>query len=97
MIKIKAQIKLYKGDGMRKTPFGNGYRPIFDLNRGMKTSGQITLVDRTQFVPGDEGLVEIKFAHAEYLGLDFGTGKRFVFSENGHDNLGEGEVVEMLE
>jgi GTPase len=94
---IKALIKLYEGDGVRKTPFISGYRPIFDFKSGMKTSGQITLIDGDQFAPGNEGIVEIKFANPEYLGADFGKGKKFKFSENGHNDLGEGEVIDVLD
>jgi translation elongation factor EF-Tu-like GTPase len=53
MIRIKAVIKLYN-DG-RKTPFTSGYRPLFDFIEETKTSGQITLIDREVFYPGDEG------------------------------------------
>ena len=59
MIRIIASIRLYK-DG-RRTPFSSGYRPLFDFIEETKTSGQITLLDREDFYPGDEGIVEIAF------------------------------------
>ena len=55
MIRIIASIRLYK-DG-RRTPFYSGYRPLFDFIEETKTSGQITLLDREAFYPGDEGVV----------------------------------------
>lgn len=69
MIRIKAIIKLYT-DG-RKTPFFSGYRPLFDFIEETKTSGQITLIDREAFYPGDEGIVEIAFLHRKALGNNF--------------------------
>lgn len=93
MIRIKAVIKLYK-DG-RITPFFNGYRPLFDFVEKMKTSGQITLIDRDAFYPGDEGLVEITFLKEEYLGNSFSEGVKFTFGE-GRAPLGEGKVLEIL-
>lgn len=61
MIKIKAKIKLFKGAKVRKTPFTDSYRPLFNFIKNMKISGQIKLLDRTEFYPGDEGIVEIVF------------------------------------
>lgn len=93
MIKIKAIIKLYK-DG-RKTPFINGYRPAFNFIEDLKTSGQITLINKEAFYPGDEGLVEIAFLNKDYLGVNFSEGTKFTFGE-GREPLGEGEVIEIL-
>ncbi len=94
MIRIKAIIKLYR-DG-RKTPFSSGYRPLFDFIEETKTSGQITLIDRELFYPGDEGLVEIYFLNKKCLGDDFSDGVKFTFGE-GREPLGEGQVKEILE
>ncbi len=91
MVRVKAQIKLYAGSGKRKTPFTSGYRPLFDVLEGTKTSGMITLIDRESFEPGDEGMVEIKFIKAN---CDEGT--RFYFYES-IEPLGEGVVLELLE
>lgn len=90
MSRIKAKIKLYSGIGKRKTPFTNGYRPLFDLTEESKTSGMITLLDREEFRPGDEGVVEIKFLHADCM-----EGTQFLFFE-GKEPLGEGVVLEVL-
>lgn len=95
MIRIKAIITLYKSEYGRKTPFINGYRPLFNFIEKMKTSGQITLIDRTTFYPGDEGLVEIAFLNDDYLGDSFSVGTKFTFDE-GRNTLGEGEVKEIL-
>jgi translation elongation factor EF-Tu-like GTPase len=95
MIKIKAKIKLFKSDAGRRTPFTNGYRPLFNFITEMKTSGKITLKDRQEFLPGDEGIVEIEFLNKEYLGNDFEKGKKFTFDE-GIEILGDGEVLEII-
>ena len=95
MIRIRAIIKLYKSDNGRKTPFVNGYRPLFNFIEEMKTSGQITLIDREAFYPGDEGLVEIAFLNNDYLEDNFSEGTKFTFGE-GREPLGEGKVKEIL-
>ena len=82
MIRIIASIRLYK-DG-RRTPFYSGYRPLFDFIEETKTSGQITLLDREAFYPGDEGVVELAFLIRRALG-------------EGRKHVGEGEVKEILE
>lgn len=61
----------------------------------MKISGQIKLLDRAEFYPGDEGLVEIVFLNKNYLGDNFTEGVNFTFDE-GKEPLGEGEVIELL-
>lgn len=94
MIKIKAKIKLYSGELYRKTPFTNGYRPLFNFVTDMKKSGQITLLNKSEFKPGEEGDVEIAFLNNDYLGSDFGIGKSFTFGE-GVNALGEGQVLEV--
>ena len=93
MIKTKAKIKLY--DGSRKTPFINGYRPLFNFITEMKTSGQITLIDRQVFYPNQEGIVEITFLKNSFLGKGFNIGSKFTFGE-GREPLGEGVIIEIL-
>ena len=95
MIKIKAKIKLYSGEDKRKYPFINGYRPLFQFIEDMKTSGQITLINQKEFVPGEQGVVEISFLNTKYLGQDFKVGKCFKFYES-MEPLGEGEIIEIL-
>jgi hypothetical protein len=84
MINIKAQIKLYKGQGYRQTPFADGYRPLFNFVSDMKKSGKINLSNRKQFSPGEEDIVTITFIDGKYLGNDFGKYKSFTFSEGPH-------------
>jgi translation elongation factor EF-Tu-like GTPase len=93
MVKIKAYIELYKTG--RKTPFHSGYRPLFNFQKEMKTSGEITLIDMNKFSPGDNGIVKINFLNRDFLGDDFKEGKKFVFDEGG-EPLGEGIVTEIL-
>lgn len=90
MVRVIAKIKLYSGKNKRKTPFKNGYRPLFDVLDETKISGMITLLDREEFSPGDEGIVEIKFLNA-----DCSDGTRFYFYES-IEPLGEGSVIDVL-
>ena len=94
MIKAKAKIKLYESEIGRTTPFTDGYRPLFNFVNDMKKSGQITLINKSEFKPGEEDSVEISFIDNQYLGKDFGNGKKFTFSEGRHA-LGEGEIIEV--
>ncbi len=93
MIKVKANIKLYKNG--RKTPFHSGYKPMFNFIEEMKTSGKIDLIEKDEFFPGEEGQVNITFIDKKYLGDDFDIGKKFLFGE-GEEPLGEGEITEVL-
>ncbi|HWD88178.1 MAG TPA: hypothetical protein VG367_08630 [Mucilaginibacter sp.] len=61
----------------------------------MNKSGKITLLNRDTFSPGDEGEVKITFIDNNYLGSDFGRGKKFTFGEGAHI-LGEGKVLEII-
>ena len=94
IIRIKAVIKLYSD--VRRTPFSSGYRPLFDFIKETKTSGQITLLDREAFYPGDEGIVEIAFLIRRALGDNFFEGTKFTFGE-GRKLVGEGTILEILE
>lgn len=93
MVKLKANIKLYENG--RLSPFKSSYRPVFNFIDEMKTSGQIELIDKDEFFPGEEGIVNITFISRKYLGKDFAVGKRFFFGE-GIEFLGEGIVIEIL-
>ena len=88
MIKIKAYIKLSEGEGKRNTPFISGYRPLFTFIEKSMTSGSIELIDRDQFLPGEEGEVYIRFIFSELLGANFGVNTPFLF--------GEGYVLEII-
>ena len=91
MVKIKAKIKLYAGVGKRKTPFKSGYRPLFDALDDTRVSGMIILLDRDEFKPGEEGIVEIKFIEAK-----LSNDTNFYFYES-EEPLGEGIVLEVLD
>ena len=92
---IKSEIELYDCEEGRKTPFITGYRPLFNIkNQDVVISGQIILIDREIFQPGDKGVVEIRFL-SKFLNEDFGPGSTFIFSE-GIAPLGEGIVKEVL-
>lgn len=93
MIKIKAYLRLYIE--VRKTPIFNGYRPVFDFIPEMKAGGQINLLGKDEFAPGEEGEVEIIFISKESLGADFKVGKVFYFGE-GRDTMGEGRVLKLF-
>lgn len=94
MIKVKARIKLFAGEKKRQTPFTTGYRPMFKFIEETMTSGQIRLLDREEFNPGEEGVVEIAFLNKDFLGNDFEIGKSFNFYES-EEPLGEGEILEI--
>jgi elongation factor Tu len=93
---INARIKLFSGEGCRKTPFYSGYRPLFNFISESKASGEITLIDRERMLPNDEADVIIKFVSDQYLGKDFNTGIKFTFDE-GKEILGEGFVLKVVE
>lgn len=95
MITVKAKLNLYRGKDKRQTPFTSNYRPLFEFVEGMKTSGQITLVDKQEFRPGEDGIVTITFLNEKYLGEDFRVGKTVKFYE-GKESLGEVEIIELL-
>jgi len=68
---------------------------LFNFINQMKKSGKITLIDKNEFIPGEEGEVKITFLDKNYLGSDFGDGKEFTFSE-GTYILGEGRILEVI-
>ena len=91
MIQVRAILKLYIGPGKRKTPFTDGYRPLFDFAEKRKVSGMIKLLDRTEFRPGEEALVEIRFL-ADDQCIE---GEQFRIYE-AVEPLGEGNIIEIL-
>jgi len=95
MIKVTAKLKLYKGINKRKTPFTNGYRPLFAFIEKKLTSGQIKLTDKEEIFPGEQGVVEITFLNETFLGKNFGVGQRFTFYES-KEALGEGEILSII-
>ena len=54
-MRINANLFLYKE--ARKTPFSNGYRPLFSIN-GKNYSGEIHLKDRNYLSPGEKSIVK---------------------------------------
>lgn len=89
MKKIIANLKLYSGNNKRQTAFFDGYRPLFDIkDQGFKT-GMITLLDRKEFLPGDEAQVEIRFLNAEIA-----EGTKIYFYE-AVEPLGECAVIKV--
>ena len=88
-MRINANLFLYK-EG-RKTPFSNGYRPLFSIN-GKNYSGEIHLKDRNDLSPGEKSIVKIVFLH-DYLELQ--VGEILYFSEDTRIILGEIEVLEI--
>ncbi|MBB5440954.1 elongation factor Tu [Pedobacter sp. AK017] len=96
MVKIivKATITLYNYEKSRKTPFKSGYRPLFSFGSDeYYTSGQIQLLDRDAFFPGDTADVQISFLE-ELLNNSISVGERFYFKEV-KDILGEGIIIEI--
>lgn len=95
MIKILAEVELYQGEGKRKTPFTSGYRPQFEFVKESRTSGEISLINMTEFSPGDKGIVHVRFISDKYLGDDFAIGSDFEFFES-EEPLGRGIVTEIM-
>ncbi len=95
MLHVKAKISLFKGSAYRKTPFTDGYKPLFNFVENMKKSGKISLINKKEFAPGEEAEVEITFLDKNYLGSDFGKGKEFTFGEGQHI-FGEGKIIKVL-
>lgn len=94
MIYIKARIKLYCEP--RTIPFRDGYQPMFNFVPETKHGGKIHLLDREEFRPGDEGLVEVWFPIDEEPRGNFAVGEKFTFDEASSVPVGEGEIVEIL-
>lgn len=98
LIKIHASIKLFSGENMRQTPFNNKYRPAFEFpGARTKLSGRIDLIDREEFEPGSTGVVQVTFIKGMINDDYFRKGQTFYISEGGKYNLGEGEILEVLE
>lgn len=91
MKKVLGRLKLYSGTNKRKTAFFDGYRPLFDIEGQGLTSGMITLLDREEFLPGDEGIVEIRFLDAGVI-----DGKTLYFYE-AVEPLGECAVLQVVD
>ncbi|MDQ0065128.1 hypothetical protein [Chryseobacterium lathyri] len=93
MITIKAKLHLY--ENVRTVPFKSGYRPAFDLGRGL-TSGRIVLPNgKDSFFPGEIDEVEINFLLKELLGEKFKVGERLIFTE-GVTPIGEIEILKIV-
>ncbi len=96
MIRIRAKIRL---NHVRKTPFGDGYFPLFNFDSESKVGGKIFLIDRNEFAPGETGTVEIRFPEGaeQYLGESFSVGTTFTFDEGTPTSIGDGTVEAILE
>lgn len=93
VIKILAEIHLLSGGKGRKTPFKDGYRPLFDFpGTNTKISGQIALLESEEFKPGDKGVVEIHFVNGIIDETNFQQGNSFSFGE-GTSVLGIGKII----
>jgi elongation factor Tu len=96
MIRLLAEIELYKIDNGRKTPFKSGYRPLFNFTDKSKVSGQVILKSKDFFYPGDTGLVEINFLPELLKEEWLVEGKEFTFDE-GITTLGEGKLIRIID
>lgn len=92
MIQIIAKLRLYNISNARKTPFATNYRPMFNTIPNMKTSGNIILIDRELFYPGDEGIVKIYFLNKKLIHDIVFIGAEITFGE-GPIVVGEAEVL----
>ena len=91
-MKINANLFLYK-EG-RKTPFTNGYRPLFNIG-GKRYSGSIQITNKDQVFPGEKSLVTINFFTD--FNLDIQKGAVILFGELPDMELGEIEVLNVID
>ena len=98
MIKIRAEIELFKSsDGGRRTPFRNGYRPIFDFSGARtKMSGRIDVIERDGLNPGEAGTAIVTFIKGMIDDSHFKVGEQFLFGE-GVSLTGQGTIIEIVE
>lgn len=89
MMNVIARLQLYKGKNKRQTAFKSGYRPLFELNENIKTSGMITLLDRGELLPGESAVVLIKFLLNDCR-IDFCS-----YFYEGKEPLGEIMIIEV--
>jgi len=93
MLTIKAILHLY--DGIRKTPFSNGYRPAFDFGSESLTSGRISLKEgKNNFFPNEIGEVTIDFMFERFVKNKLKIGEKIYFYEGPH-RLGEIKILEI--
>jgi translation elongation factor EF-Tu-like GTPase len=98
LIKVLANIELFKGENMRQFPFYSKYRPVFCFE-GAKTriSGSIDLIgDIESFEPGASNVVHITFLKGIIDDAFFKKGQPFTFSEGGKSELGKGEILKII-
>ena len=82
---------LKKEEGGRHTPFGNRYRPQFNL-RTMDCTGEITLPEGVDMVmPGDNVEIEVRLIYKVALN----EGLRFAIREGGR-TVGSGQITSIL-
>lgn len=86
MKSITGILTLYK-EG-RKSPFSNGYRPLFNIKNN-KFSGRIKL-EKKQLFPGEKVNVIIEFLAGE---LDIHKGEIITFDEGTSIIIGEVKIL----
>lgn len=92
-MKVRADLRLYSGENRRTTPFGSGYRPVFDnVMADSLASGVVMLTDREEMFPGEQAVVVIDFF---IVTGSIPIGTKMTFSE-GRNPLGEAIVIEVL-
>lgn len=99
IVKILAKLELFAGYNMRQWPFSSKYRPIFSFSNDPwnKISGSIDLLnEQNYFEPGSTGIVQISFIKGFLNDSCLQPGQTFFISEDGSNNLGKGEVIEVF-
>lgn len=87
MKSITGILTLYK-EG-RKSPFSNGYRPLFNIKNN-KFSGRIKLENKEQLFPGEKVNVIIEFLTDD---LDIHKGEIITFDEGTSIIIGEVKIL----
>ena len=84
-------------DGGRRRPIYSQYRPAFSFNTLQYFSGQITLLDREELIPGQMGLASVKLLPARHIRKTLRRGDTFKISEGKHViGLGTIEQVDQM-
>lgn len=91
MKSITGILTLYK-EG-RKSPFSNGYRPLFNIKNN-KFSGRIKLENKEQLFPGEKVNVIIEFLTDD---LDIHKGEIITFDEGTSIIIGEVKILTILQ
>jgi translation elongation factor EF-Tu-like GTPase len=82
------------GNGGRKRPVYNHYRPSFSFSTANQFSGEIAFVDQEELKPGGTAKIEVKLLPSRYVPLKLKGGDSFTIME-GNKVVGTGVIQEI--